>query len=67
MSGGKMFSDLENYLLMHFILISIGKISKNYLIAAFFDINELVCLKMENRRVFNATHQFIFDLIEKNG
>jgi len=32
----------------------------------FFDINELVCLRIEKRRVFNAIHQFIFDLIEKN-
>src|SRR5947209_6545814 len=31
----------------------------------FFDINDLAALKMENPRVFEATHRFIFSLIEQ--
>jgi (1->4)-alpha-D-glucan 1-alpha-D-glucosylmutase len=29
----------------------------------FFDINELAALRMEDSRVFEATHQFVFDLV----
>ena len=29
----------------------------------FFDINDLASLRMENEEVFEATHQFVFDLI----
>lgn len=32
----------------------------------FFDINELVCLRTEDERVFDETHQLILELIEHN-
>ncbi|STY29631.1 Maltooligosyl trehalose synthase [Legionella wadsworthii] len=31
----------------------------------FFDINELVCLRTENEKVFDWAHQFIFQLIQE--
>ncbi|MEJ2761116.1 MAG: malto-oligosyltrehalose synthase, partial [Gammaproteobacteria bacterium] len=33
----------------------------------FFDINELAGLRMENDRVFEATHRFVFGLMEDGG
>lgn len=33
----------------------------------FFDINELVCLRMEDIAVFQATHQLLFQLIDNNS
>lgn len=31
----------------------------------FFDVNHLAALRMENRSVFEATHRFIFELVER--
>lgn len=38
----------------------------NLIYRRFFDVNELVCLKMDNIEVFNAFHFLIFKLIHQN-
>jgi (1->4)-alpha-D-glucan 1-alpha-D-glucosylmutase len=58
------FDRLENLLADQAYRLSFWKVASdeiNY--RRFFDVNELAAIRMENRAVFDATHEMIFNLI----
>ncbi|MEJ2165655.1 MAG: malto-oligosyltrehalose synthase [Deltaproteobacteria bacterium] len=63
--GEKRFDDLARLLCEQSFRLCYWKVAGeeiNY--RRFFDINELICLRQENREVFEATHQLIKRLVD---
>ncbi len=51
----------QNYLLSYW---KVASLEINY--RRFFSINDLICVKMENKQVFQELHKLIFELVKQN-
>ena len=60
------FNLLDDLLVQQFFRLSYWKVATEEIdYRRFFSINELICLRVEDKDVFNQTHKLIFELVEK--
>ncbi|CDN11075.1 MAG: malto-oligosyltrehalose synthase [Richelia sp.] len=61
------FNLLENLLAEQFFRLSFWKVGNEELnYRRFFTVNDLICLRIEDEKVFENTHKLIFQLVEEN-
>ncbi|CCH68122.1 Malto-oligosyltrehalose synthase [Richelia intracellularis HH01] len=61
------FNFLESLLAEQFFCLSYWKVGNEELnYRRFFTVNDLICLRVEEKKVFEKTHQLIFQLVKEN-